>query len=296
MQSILLVYHLSEWHMKAGISAFVDMARRPEYTGSNRCLPCTVINTLIAVFVSMLVALTVSVGVGTVVFAVCVAVIYLRGYLIPGTPTLTKRYLPDRIHRLFGTDHVEPAGGGTNAATGVSTERHDVGGGYTDAGEVLRAEGVVTECPNVDDLCLDPAFRDAWRRRIASLREGETGADRLAAHLEVDPQALALEDRESEYAVSYHGDRVDAWPSRAAFLADMGVDPTLSEWCSGWESYDPELRTQTIGSLRAFLERCPACDTALEASESGWESCCREGTDVTVSCNDCGDVVFSGRY
>ncbi|WP_418284692.1 hypothetical protein [Halorubrum sp. DTA46] len=277
-------------------SSLIDAVRRPEYTGSNRCLPCTVVNGLIALVAASIATITVSIGVGTAVLAACGAAIYLRGYLIPGTPTLTKRYLPGRIHRLFGTHHVEPAGGGVTADPSVGTERHDAEGGYTNAGEALQDEGVVTECSEADDLCLDPEFRDAWRHRIAGLREGGTGVDRLAAHLDVDPQALALEDRESEYAVTYHGDRVDGWPSRAAFLADMGVEPTLSEWCSGWESYDPELRTQIIGSLRAFLERCPACDAALEASESAWESCCREGTDVTVSCNACGDVVFNGRY
>ena len=277
-------------------SSLIDAVRQPEYTGPNRCLPCTVVNSLIALFASTAAAITISVGVGTAVLAVCGLAIYLRGYLIPGTPTLTKRYLPDRIHRLFGTHHVEPAGDDATAAPDVATERRDVEGKYTNAGEALQAEGVVTECPDVDDLCLAPAFRDAWRHRIDGLREGGTEVDRLAAHLDVDPQALALEDREREYAVTYHGDRVDGWPSRAAFLAAMGVEPTPSEWCSGWESYDPELRTQIIGSLRAFLERCPSCEAALEANESAWESCCREGTDVTISCNACGDVVFSGRY
>ncbi len=277
-------------------SSLIDAIRRPEYTGSNRCLPCTVVNSLIAVAASTIAAMTMSVGVGTAVLAVCGAAIYLRGYLVPGTPTLTKRYLPDRVHRLFGTHHVKPEGDGATAAPAIDTGRRDAEEGYTNAGEALQGEGVVTECPDADDLCIDPEFRDAWRHRIAGLREDGAGVERLAAHLDIDPRALAFEDREREYAVTYHGDRVDGWPSRAAFLADMGVEPTLSEWCSGWESYDPELRTQIIGSLRAFLERCPACDTALETSESAWESCCREGTDVTISCTACGDVVFSGRY
>lgn len=280
--------------MSGGVSSLIDAVRRPEYTGPNRCRPCTVLNGLIALTLSALVGVATSVDAAAVVLAVCGAAIYLRGYLIPGTPTLTKRYLPDRIHRLFGTHHVASDVGGTAAAPGVDTERRDAE--PTNAEETLRADGVVAECPDADDLCLDPEFRDAWRNRIVSLRESGTGVERLAAHLDVDPEALALEDRDGEYAMTYEGDRVDGWPSRAAFLADMGVEPTLAEWCSDWESSDPELRTRVIASLRAFLERCPACDAELEAGESTWETCCREGTDVTVTCDRCEAVVFSGRY
>jgi hypothetical protein len=269
--------------------------RQPEYTGANRWLPCTIANGFIALTVSALVAVGASAGVAAVVLAVCGAAIYLRGYLIPGTPTLTKRYLPDRVHRLLGTHHVPPEGDGAASPSGdpgvADAERAS-----TNAEEALRADGAVTECPNADDICLDPEFRDAWRNRITGLREGETGVERLAAHLDVDPEALALEDRGREYAMTYEGDRVDGWPSRAAFLADMGVEPTLAEWCSDWESYDAELRTRIIASLRAFLERCPACDAELEAAESTWETCCREGTDVTVRCDRCESVVFNGRY
>lgn len=281
--------------MNGGVSSLIDTIRQQEYTGPNRCVPCTVVNGLIALIVSVLVAVATSVVVATAILAVCGLAIYLRGYLIPGTPTLTKRYLPDRIHRLFGTYHVTSPGNGGATAMDVD-DRRDVEGRYTNAEEALRAEGVVTECPEADDLCLAPEFRDAWRSRTVSLRERGTGLERLAAYLDVDPEALALEDRDGEYAMTYQGDRVDGWPSRAAFLADMGVEPTLTEWCSDWESYDPELRTRIIASLRAFLERCPACDAELEAAESTWETCCREGTDVTITCDDCEAVVFSGRY
>lgn len=281
--------------MSGNGSSLIEAMRQPEYTGANRCLPCTIANGFIALTVSALVAVGASAGVAAVVLAVCGAAIYLRGYLIPGTPTLTKRYLPDRVHRLLGTHHVPTEGDGA-ASPSVDTGVADAERASTNAEEALRADGAVTECPNADDICLDPEFRDAWRNRITGLREGETGVERLAAHLDVDPEALALEDRGREYAMTYEGDRVDGWPSRAAFLADMGVEPTLAEWCSDWESYDAELRTRIIASLRAFLERCPACDAELEAAESTWETCCREGTDVTVRCDRCESVVFNGRY
>ena len=33
--------------------------------------------------------------------------IYLRGYLVPGTPTLTRRYLPESVLAAFGKRSVE---------------------------------------------------------------------------------------------------------------------------------------------------------------------------------------------
>lgn len=88
-----------------------DKMRRPEYVGENRCLPCTAVNLVIAAIAAvaasfLLAALGVSTGVhaavGGFVFGVSVVAVYLRGYLVPGTPTLTKRYLPLWALRLFG--------------------------------------------------------------------------------------------------------------------------------------------------------------------------------------------------
>lgn len=88
-----------------------DKLRRPEYTGENRCLPCTVINLAIAVAAAVLTGvLFAGLGVSTagrvvaggLVLIGSVAAVYLRGYLVPGTPTLTKRYLPRPVLRLFG--------------------------------------------------------------------------------------------------------------------------------------------------------------------------------------------------
>lgn len=269
--------------MVAILLSVLESVQQPEYTGDNRCLPCTVVNVGIAAVAAGLVA-TVSLAGGAIAFALCALVIYLRGYLVPGTPTLTNRYLPDRIHRLFGTHHVP------NGASSSESETE------TEIGTLLREAGVVTDCPDADDLCLEPAFRDAWRERILEIRENGDGRERLAAILRVDPAELAFEERDGRYWVLYEGDRIDAWPSEAAFLADLAVEPTLAEWYDEWADRSDRERTLTIASLRAFLERCPSCDSELETAESTWESCCREGTTASVECPDCDSLVFSGNY
>ncbi|MFP9190897.1 hypothetical protein [Natronosalvus vescus] len=52
-------------------------------------------NTLIALGVTGVVWVLVTPLAGVVVFVGCLTAIVLRGYLVPGTPELTKRYLPD---------------------------------------------------------------------------------------------------------------------------------------------------------------------------------------------------------
>lgn len=259
----------------------LEAARKPEYTGENRCIPCTVVNVTIAAVVAGLLGVL-SIFVGVVAFGFCLAAIYLRGYLVPGTPTLTKRYLPDRLHRLFGTHH--------------PPESEEALEPETEVGALLHEAGVVTECPDGDDLCLESGFRDAWWDRIREVRERSDGRERLADILNVDPATLTFEEEDNRYWVLYEGDRVDAWPSEAGFLADLAVEPTLSEWDDDWADRSDRERTMTIASLRAFLESCPSCDNELSSEESAWESCCREGTSVSVSCAECGDEVFSGRY
>lgn len=89
-----------------------DALERPEHTGENRCGACTVANVCIAVALgSWVVAAGVlvraplaGVAAGGGVFVVSLLAVYLRGYLVPRTPTLTERYLPERVLRLFGKE------------------------------------------------------------------------------------------------------------------------------------------------------------------------------------------------
>ncbi|MCW8172281.1 hypothetical protein D8S78_05775 [Natrialba swarupiae] len=74
------------------MTAPLERLRQPEYTGTNRCLPCTVLNLAITAAIGILVAV-VSIPAAIGVVAICVAVISLRGYLVPGTPELTRRYV-----------------------------------------------------------------------------------------------------------------------------------------------------------------------------------------------------------
>ena len=135
-----------------------DRLRQPEYTGENRCLPCTGVNLVIAA------VLTVAVGAGAVaagatgpqafvagaaVFACAAGAVYLRGYLVPGTPWLTETYFPDWVLRWFDKDTTTTTVGppGTADATGP-------GPGEEDVEATLQRLGAIEECVDSADLCL----------------------------------------------------------------------------------------------------------------------------------------------
>jgi len=81
------------------------------------------------------------------------AAIWLRGYLVPGTPELTKRYLPGRALRLFGK--------GRDAGPPAEV----------DAESYLLSAEVLVETPDGSDLAFAPWFESAWRTHLAALRD-----------------------------------------------------------------------------------------------------------------------------
>lgn len=81
--------------------SLLEAFREPEYTGENRCVPCTVVNVALAVVLTV-VSAALGPVVALAVFVGSIASVYYRGYLVPGTPELTKRYLPERVLTLFG--------------------------------------------------------------------------------------------------------------------------------------------------------------------------------------------------
>jgi hypothetical protein len=247
--------------------------RRREYTGENRCLPCTVANTAIAALLTLAAGVLSPVA-SVVVLAVSLGAIWLRGYLVPGTPELTKRYVPDAVLRRF---EAEPAVG-SGSAPGVEV---DADGPGADPETQLLAVGAVEDAG--DDLRITDEFRAAWRGSIESVRSDV--AARVGDLLSLDDPRV--EDREVACVVLDGGVEMARWPSTAALLADLGAEPLLRERVSNWAELDRTAQGQLLAGLRIFAESCPACDGPLAFSEGTAESCCRTVDVVTYDCQDC---------
>ena len=277
----------------------LDRVREPQYTGENRCTPCTVVNSLLAVAAAVAVgAVAAPLGPSTaallaggalVVFGM---VIYLRGYLVPGTPWLTETYLPDWVLRRFEHRAGRPADPHVADEAKADAPHGDASGTEVDVEAVLLNAGAVTECDDLDDLCLTDTFRTAWREQIERLRSADTTRADVATVLDVDPDRLSVEEYEEASLARVDGRRVGLWESRAALLADTAAADVLRRRYGAWPSVTVQSRGQILSGLRLFLEQCPSCDGPVAVDQSVVESCCRSLDVLAVTCQACDARVF----
>ena len=262
--------------------SLVDRLHQPEYTGENRCTPCTAVNVAIAAGASVLAAVA-STLLGAGVFALSLGTIYLRGYLVPGTPTLTKRYFPERVLRWFDKDTTTP----------VADETVEI-----DPERVLLDARAVEPCREGTDLCLTTDFQQAWRERIHTAREHDLGEDHLAGALDVSTTDDRITvDQHGEAFVAHTEDAVvGQWSSHAAAVADVAAATELSERLSDWQNLAPAEIARVLMSLRIFIEQCPDCDGPVQVEEEVVESCCRSYDVIASACQDCDARLFEMEW
>lgn len=270
--------------MHSGTSprASVSSVKDPRYTGENRCIPCTVLNVgIAAVFSTAVIATlipsgpTLAIGAGVGTFAVALALIYFRGYLVPGTPTITRLYFPERLLGRF------------------DTPSHHAGWEDADPRNLLLELGVVIDDPIADDLTLDPGFVSEWERATERHWADELALRTSLANLAgIDPDRLEFEDRTRSFAAWIDGARLATWPSRAAFVTDVAGSTILPDWDQAWDRRPLALRADILSVLRLFLDWCPACDGRVSLSQEVVESCCRNRDIVAATCRDCDARLF----
>ncbi|RQH00985.1 hypothetical protein [Natrarchaeobius oligotrophus] len=284
----------------------LERLRQPEYTGENRCIPCTAVNFVIAVALAGAVAVVAPLA-APPVLAVSLAAIYFRGYLVPGTPTLTKRYFPDRLLAKFDKQPA-PGGGALEGDAATKTEGARADGrpaGATDEATVdpldpestFLAHEVVVPCRDLpapdadlpdDDLCLTRAVERAWRDEIETLRDGDRDAQ-VGAFLETDPELVSVENpsRGEGVRARIDGRLAARWESDAALVADLAGAAVLEERLPDWDRLPIETRSQLTNGLRTFVDRCPTCDGDISLDEETVESCCRSRDVYAITCEDC---------
>lgn len=251
----------------------LERARQPAYTGENRCTPCTVLNLLLAGAASGALAV-VSPGVATLAFAASVVVIYLRGYLVPGTPAITARYFPEEVLELFGKES-------------VAVERD----GTTD-GSPLAACGAVERSAN-GDRRLAPSFRRAWNDRLRDVRGEDVDREDVAGVFGVEPDAVS-EMGGGRYVVD--DQRLVQWVSDAALVADVAAGRELRTRCPDWADRAVDERITALTTLRSLRRECPACGGSVSRVEETIESCCQPPTEVvSASCEECDAVIADAR-
>lgn len=240
----------------------VATVRQPSYTGSNRCRRCTVVNAAIALVVTAAVARWLSPAVGAVVLSVAGLAIYLRGYLVPGTPTLTRRYFPERVLALFGKGRPLTLADLRSTEWSVAVAERD----------------------------LPPAVAEQWRERLAAADPDGVDAADVARTLGADDvravsggPAFVLPDL-----------GLVRWESASALAADVAAAEVLAARNPAWDRLDPEVRRRVLVRLRRLVPSCPRCGGTPEVETGRTSTCCREAQTVVAStCPDCGAVLVN---
>jgi len=270
-------------------TGWLDRLRQPEYTGENRCLPCTVVNVALAAGGAATLGAVGGVGVGAVGFGGALGAIWLRGYLVPGTPELTKRYLPERVLALFGK---APDGGSAGLRSDIEPEAY------------LLDAGVLAETAAGDDFAFAAEFASAWRAEAAG-EPGDASADAdrdvrddlaaLAGLTGIDRDELSIDWYEG-VGFAYAGDeRIGSWESRPAFRADVAADRVLTATRDDWTALPLADRSAVLGALRLFVEECPSCAGEVALEERVVESCCSSYDAVAGRCAGCDARLFELR-
>jgi hypothetical protein len=269
--------------------------RNPAYTGENRCFPCTIVNVAIAVVTSLLVALVSRRG-ALIAFVGSLVSIGLRGYLVPGTPTLTKRYLPDRVLARFETHPPAERQSSPDREQSDNLQRETIEELERQREQTVDPERFLLEVDAVEPLedGSDLRFTDALESEIAdqeaSLPDDPLEAALLAELYGIDANLIEIQDR--SYPAVRIGHRVHRWPSTSALTADVATHRALEALTDRWADVPQGQRVELLEVLRSFRTNCPDCGGAIAMSEDTIESCCRTYEVLALICTTCDSALL----
>ncbi|EMA24469.1 hypothetical protein [Haloarcula argentinensis] len=262
------------------------------YTGVNRCWPCTILNLgLVGIVVMFLRARNRSrasllIGVGGV------AVVYLRGYLVPYTPKFAPRLVaaspvPDEWF------HGESAHDAATQDTMAHEERDSLAEDVELDGETILRELSAAGVIELEGQRLFPeaTVDTAWHERMDELAAEslEALSTSLQASLEQVGHAEPYVD-DAEW-IALGTDHKQLLP-RPVVVAELAAYEVLGERLD-----DERLRVAGAEAFRMFLDRCPVCDSDLVESSS--VSCCgghlgpRQDPDETLVCPACEQRLYT---
>ncbi|MFC7096455.1 hypothetical protein [Halobaculum marinum] len=258
----------------------VDALRRPEYTGADRCWPCTAVNLAIVLLVSLL-AVPVSGPGAVLVLTGGVALIYLRGYVVPGTPAFAPRLV-----RALGLapyfEHVAPT-----PRSRPDRESDDLAADHDPAAlldAMLRA-GVLRDGDD-GDLYLTDKFEAAWTDEMATLRDADEAAlaTATAAVVPFDGEGSVQFD-----GISVEGEDGVVWLRPVHARADVAAVRAMEQF-----GVPERIRAPAASPLRLFTPECPDCGGVL-AETTVTDGCCGGTMNPSetpnrrvVACDDCG--------
>lgn len=260
--------------------------QQPAYTGANRCRACTLVNVAITGVLAVagaVVWLPLGPGIGLV----GLVSIYFRGYLIPGTPELTKRYFPRWLLEWFGKPATETE---VDPATPLPADEEATAEAL-DPEAFLRRVAALTDSEDEDDLAVSEPFATEWAESMAQLRDNQLStAAALAAVVDVAPASIEFSHAEDTPRVFASADDtfVGQWISEAALVADVAAATVLDARSpDAWAALGGREKGRILTALRVFVPACPTCEGPVTFVEDETGGCCWSTPVVVLRCESC---------
>lgn len=263
-----------------------DTFRSPEYTGSNRCWPCTMFNIVILGFITASIGYVVRPLVAVPLAVVGGAVVWLRGYLFPGTPSVGAYVVAHFPLKVFRSERL------ASTPDPIPTD--------TDIDPVYLINSLIDHSVMYeygDKLQLAPAFREQWREEICDVREHSN--DALASNLVdalpwVSGSEIIEREGQTWIVLSDESHRVEeeAWLTVVSATAELAAVRALGNYAPGMHH---ERRIVAAPPLQSLLEHCPICGTPIE--ETAVDSCCGSPqhiyteSDRVLACLECDEII-----
>lgn len=262
------------------------------YTGANRCWPCTVLNLGLVGLLALFLRARKRSLLSLLVAVVGVAVVYLRGYLVPYTPEFAPRLVaispvPDEWF------HGESAHDAATQEAMAHEERDSLAEDVELDGETilreLSAAGVIEL--EGERLFPEATVDTAWHDRMDEL--AAESLDSLSTTLQASLERVGhaepyVDDAEWVVLGSEHKQLLP----RPVVVAELAAYEVLGERLD-----DERLRIAGAEAFRMFLDSCPVCGSELVESSS--VSCCgghlgpRQDPDETLVCPTCEQRLYT---
>jgi hypothetical protein len=250
------------------IKPVTNSLKNPDYTGENRCYPCTVLNIIIAIIISgsfAYVSSPLAIGVLFISFLT----IYLHGYLIPGTPIITEKYFPQWLLSFFDKQSTLHVTSPENDTVPLLFERDII---------------ITTE---EDELFLGDDFTCAIESELEAAKEHGYGREDVASILGIDSAGISFKDFDNAFLMTNDDSIIGKWESSAAVLLDIAAGRAMQSLIPEWNLLSSQDRRHLLRSIRSVAGTCPACGEPVKRSETVVESCCSSTDSIAVDCTGC---------
>ncbi|MFB6221088.1 MAG: hypothetical protein ABEH90_06580 [Halolamina sp.] len=193
------------------------------------------------------------------------AIVWSRGYLVPGTPRLTRR-LPASAHDRIGKGDVA----------------------VSSPADALIHAGVLT-----DDLALSESAATEITAQAREFHDDADGLKRAVGTMFADVTEISvrrgLDGSENWFALDADETTVHQWDARPVVALDAAGASYLADTLPGWEAGSVSQRRDLLALVRYGAPSCPACDEPFVTPDGPSVACCGGRSLVGERrCESCG--------